>query len=86
MTRAKSTVTGILLALLISIALLSCAPESQAPKEPVITMVVHGGAGTITRDQMTPEQELDFLKNQSDMIKEQLEQIETRMQDLESEK
>jgi len=36
--------------------------------------------------QMTPEQELDFLKNQSDMIKGQLEQIETRMQDLESEK
>ena len=35
---------------------------------------------------MTPEQELDFLKNQAEAIKGQLEQIEVRMQDLESEK
>ena len=34
--------------------------------------------------QMTPEQELDFLKNQAQAIKEQLEQIETGMRDLES--
>ena len=32
--------------------------------------------------QMTREQELDFLKNQADMIKGQLEQIEARMQEL----
>ncbi|UCH82902.1 MAG: isoaspartyl peptidase/L-asparaginase [Candidatus Latescibacterota bacterium] len=57
MTRAKSSITGILLTLLISIGLFSCAPETQVPKEPVITMVIHGGAGTITRDKMTPEQE-----------------------------
>ena len=36
--------------------------------------------------QVTPEQELDFLKNQAEGIKGQLEQIETRMRDLESEK
>ena len=36
--------------------------------------------------QVTPEQELDFLKNQSEAIKGQLEQIETKMRDLESEK
>jgi len=36
--------------------------------------------------QVTPDQELDFLKNQSESIKGQLEQIETRMRDLESEK
>ena len=36
--------------------------------------------------QVTPEQELDFLKNQAEAIKGQLEQIETRMRDLESEK
>jgi len=36
--------------------------------------------------QMTPEQELDFLKNQAEAIKGQLEQIEVRMRGLESEK
>jgi hypothetical protein len=36
--------------------------------------------------QVTPEQELDFLKNQAEAIKGQLEQIETRMHDLEGEK
>ncbi len=34
--------------------------------------------------QMTPEQELDSLKNQADMVKSQLEQIETRMRELET--
>lgn len=34
--------------------------------------------------QMTPEQELDFLKSQADMVKSQVEQIESRMRDLES--
>jgi hypothetical protein len=36
--------------------------------------------------QVSPEQELDFLKNQAEAIKGQLGQIETRMRDLESEK
>ena len=36
--------------------------------------------------QVTPEQELDFLKNQAEAIGEQLEQIETRMHSLESER
>jgi len=36
--------------------------------------------------QMTPEQELDFLKNQAEAIKGQLEQIDARMRGLESEK
>jgi len=35
--------------------------------------------------QMTPEQELDFLKNQAETVKGQLEQIEARMRDMESE-
>ena len=34
--------------------------------------------------QMTPEQELDFLKSQADMVKSQLEQIESRMSGLEA--
>jgi prefoldin subunit 5 len=33
---------------------------------------------------MTPEQELDFLKNEAQAIREQLEQIETKMRDLEA--
>ena len=34
--------------------------------------------------QMTPEQELDFLKNQAQAMRGQLEQIETRMRELET--
>ena len=34
---------------------------------------------------VTPEQELDFLRNQAEAIKGQLEQIDARMQDLETE-
>lgn len=34
--------------------------------------------------QMTGEQELDFLRDQANMIKSQLEQIESRMRDLET--
>lgn len=32
--------------------------------------------------QMTPENELDYLKNQADMLKSQLEQIEARVSEL----
>ena len=35
--------------------------------------------------QMTPEQELDFMKNQAQTIKSHLEQIESRMHELEAE-
>ena len=34
---------------------------------------------------MTPEQELNFLKNQAEAVKGQLEQIEARMRGMESE-
>ena len=34
--------------------------------------------------QMTGEQELNYLKNQADMVKSQLEQIETRIRGLEA--
>ena len=34
--------------------------------------------------QMTPEQELDFLRNQAQAMKGQLEQIEARMRELET--
>jgi hypothetical protein len=45
----------------------------------------YGGVPT-TAPGMTPEQELDFLKNQTQAIREQLEQIEAKVHDLESEK
>ena len=35
--------------------------------------------------QITREQELDFLRNQSEMMRKQMEQIETRMRELEPE-
>jgi hypothetical protein len=43
-------------------------------------------AGTSPIPQVTPEQELDFLRQQAEAVSEQLEQIETRMRDLEIEK
>ena len=43
------------------------------------------GSAPFAPQQVTPEQELDFLGNQAGAIKEQLEQIEARMRDLESE-
>jgi len=39
-------------------------------------------AGTPFTPQMTREQELAYLKNETDMLKGQLEQIEARMHDL----
>jgi beta-aspartyl-peptidase (threonine type) len=47
-------------AVLVSVSILSCVrrEEPKTPaKPPEITMVIHGGAGTITRDKMTPEKE-----------------------------
>ena len=41
-------------------------------------------AATPFAPQMTREQELDFLKNQAEVIKGQLEQIEARVRDLET--
>ncbi len=41
------------------------------------------GAAPFT-PQMTGEQELDSLKNQTEMLKSQLEQIESRMRELEA--
>jgi beta-aspartyl-peptidase (threonine type) len=47
-------------AVVLSLSFFSCGKrESSLPakKAPEITMVVHGGAGTISRDKMTPEKE-----------------------------
>jgi hypothetical protein len=35
--------------------------------------------------QMSPEQELDFLRNQAEAMREQLEEIESRIRELGSE-
>ena len=57
MRRTSWSVALTLTALLIAITFISCAKKTQAPKEPVITMVIHGGAGTILKETMTPERE-----------------------------
>lgn len=47
-------------AVVLSLSFLSCGKRESAPpakKAPEITMVIHGGAGTISRDKMTPEKE-----------------------------
>ena len=42
-----------------------------------------GGRGFCAVPLSVPQQELDFLKNQSQALREQLEQIETRIKDME---
>ena len=42
-----------------------------------------GGRGFCVVPLSAPQQELDFLKNQSQALREQLEQIETRIKDME---
>jgi len=42
---------------LLSFVGVSCGPRKEARKAPEITLVMHGGAGTISRDKMTPERE-----------------------------
>ncbi|MBA7558705.1 hypothetical protein ES708_00312 [subsurface metagenome] len=42
-----------------------------------------GGRGFCAVPLSAPQQELDFLKNQSQALREQLEQIETRIRDME---
>ena len=44
-----------------------------------------GGFG-VPQAPASPEQELDFLKNQAEALKSQLQEIEQRMQELEKEK
>jgi beta-aspartyl-peptidase (threonine type) len=57
MRHSNWRIAGSLVAVLLAVVLTSCAPETKAPKEPVITMVIHGGAGTILKENMTPERE-----------------------------
>jgi beta-aspartyl-peptidase (threonine type) len=47
-------------AVVLSLSFLSCGKKKSAPPPagaPEITMVIHGGAGTISRGEMTPEEE-----------------------------
>jgi beta-aspartyl-peptidase (threonine type) len=43
--------------ILASVGAWSCGPREKEAKPPEITMVVHGGAGTILRSEMTPERQ-----------------------------
>lgn len=56
--RRRSTLNGLsrtALLLLVALAAASCGPASEEPVRPAIVM--HGGAGTIRREDMSPEQE-----------------------------
>ena len=55
----------------------------QSPYPPYAASPALGNAPSSS--EATPEQELDFLKNQAEAIGEQLEQIETRIRNLGSE-
>ncbi len=57
MRRSSWSLAGTFAALVFAITIFSCARETKVPKEPAITMVVHGGAGTILKENMTPERE-----------------------------
>ncbi|MBN1387405.1 MAG: isoaspartyl peptidase/L-asparaginase [Bacteroidales bacterium] len=63
----KSTVTRSVFLFLIVIATLSCNNKTREKDEQVITqkewaLVIHGGAGVITRDLMTPERDSAYRK------------------------
>ena len=59
-------------------------PYPFYPETPMETMPGVPPTSGAFAPQMTPEQELDFLKNQADTVKSQLEQIESRMGELET--
>ena len=54
-----------IIALLIPILLISCKPNetkmTEVEKKPSYAMVIHGGAGTITRANLSPEKEKEYL-------------------------
>lgn len=68
MKRSSLRMTGVLLLALAAFGLIGCTPETQAPKEPMITMVVHGGAGTILRENMTPEREKAYREKLTEAL------------------
>ena len=59
-------------------------PYPFYPGAPVETMPGVPPTSGAFASPMTPQQELDFLKNQADTVKSQLEQIESRMRELET--
>ncbi len=46
----------------------SCGPRGEVAKKPQITMVIHGGAGTISRDDMTPERERAYREKLTEAL------------------
>ncbi|UCG52740.1 MAG: isoaspartyl peptidase/L-asparaginase [Candidatus Latescibacterota bacterium] len=65
--------TAVVLIVLLSVGLFSCAKRVETPKEPEITMVIHGGAGTILKENMTPERERAYTEKLTEALQMGLE-------------
>ena len=55
-----------LLTVIVSVLLVSCS--SQLPSGPDYVLVIHGGAGTILRENMTPEKEERYVQKLSEAL------------------
>jgi len=62
---ARFLVAAVLVAGLCS---MSCGPRGEGAKKPEITMVIHGGAGTISREDMTPERERAYAEKLTEAL------------------
>ena len=52
-----------------SVAVAGCSAGPQPEPRPEFRLVVHGGAGTITRENMTPEQEAEYRAKMEEAIR-----------------
>jgi len=51
----------------------SCGPRGEVAKKPEITMVIHGGAGTISQDDMAPERERAYTEKLTEALQKGME-------------
>jgi len=66
----KTLCARVLLSVVVAAAfgLISCGPRGEGTKKPEITMVIHGGAGTISRDDMTPDRERAYREKLTEAL------------------
>jgi L-asparaginase / beta-aspartyl-peptidase len=72
---ARILVSAILAAVL---SLSSCGPRGEGGKKPEITMVIHGGAGTISQDDMTPERERAYTEKLTEALQKGMDILQNR--------
>lgn len=56
----------------------SCGPGGEVAKKAEITMVIHGGAGTISQDDMTPERERAYTEKLTEALQKGMEILQNR--------